>query len=67
MNVEKEQKLVNEYLELADKYLAEGNKEKAREYLKKANQKNTEIFECVAKETKSFLDKPETTRKDIEQ
>lgn len=45
MNIEKEFNIINEHLNLSEKYLKDGNKKKAREHLKKANQINQEVFE----------------------
>ena len=45
MRNEKELKTISEHLNLSEKYLRDGDKKKARQHLKKANQINQEVFE----------------------
>lgn len=66
MNIEKEQNLVKEYLELVDKYLAEGNREKARECLKKIDELNNERWQHEIAEIKKLCEQVGVCYEDLQ-
>ena len=65
MNYEKEPKTVEECLGLFDKYISEGDKDKAKEFLIRASEINKEIMEKIRKENERIMKKYGNSAEDL--
>lgn len=66
MNIENQKNEINKYFDLWDKYLEEGNKEKARECLKKINELNNELWEHEKAEIKKLCEQVGVSYEDLQ-
>ena len=66
MNTEEQQRKINEYFDLWEKYRADGEKEKARECLKKVSKLKSELWEYEKNELKKLCEKVGVSFEDLQ-